>query len=427
MSTGDWCKGETKETSERVRHMAENVSTKLRDPVLRKRLDEKKRLSITEIMQKIGASKTDWKIVSDFSSYTRQSDKNIACECFAGHRSLISLIDIINNVKCKVCHPHRNAGKLNPAHKDINVFFDRLMTKFKQDAFSFDPNEYDGLYSPLHLKCNTCHTTFIKAPRVLLNERIGCPACAAISRGNTQRRTQEQFIMAVDNRKDQCFIYTPHEGQTFGNADFVIRTCKTCGTTQEQCISNQTTVENGCSTCSQKKKHTTETFITKSKLIWGDMFDYSLANYTNNKEHVTLRCKKSGHVFSCSPSNHFSLKGCPDCAMKKFISAGEIEWLDSLAIPQGNRNVWINVNSQKFNVDALINGTIYEYYGDYWHGNPKRFDPERINVHAGITMQELYEHTTTREQTLRDAGYVMITMWESDWIKLRNTRPKFKL
>ena len=113
--------------------------------------------------------------------------------------------------------------------------------------------------------------------------------------------------------------------------------------------------------------------------------------------------------------------------MKKFISAGEIEWLDSLAIPQGNRNVWINVNSQKFNVDALINGTIYEYYGDYWHGNPKRFDPERINVHAGITMQELYEHTTTREQTLRDAGYVMITMWESDWIKLRNTRPKFKL
>jgi len=180
----------------------------------------------------------------------------------------------------------------------------------------------------------------------------------------------------------------------------------------------------GCSTCSEKRKHTTESFIAKSKMIWGsDTFDYSLVEYVNNKHHITLKCKKNNHTFSCTPSNHFSLKGCPHCAVKKFVSVGETEWLNSLNIPLDCRNKWINVNGQKFNVDGMINGTIYEYFGDFWHGNPKRFGPDRINPFCGLTMKELYDHTMTRKQALNEGGFVVIVMWEFDWMQLRKTRP----
>jgi hypothetical protein len=423
MPTGDWCAGKTKETDDRVRSMAQNVSVALNDPDLRKRLDDKKRLSREEILQKVAKSKTDWQLLSNLSCYERQTTKNILCACSQGHQSSISLIDIINNVRCKTCHPKRNAGDLNPAYKNIDVFFDKLFKKFGQDAFGFDIEQYHGLYGALEFKCTRCLFTFTKAPRVLLNEKHGCPQCANKSKGDNQRRTKDEFMNLVQETHGDRFTYHVQDDQTFGNADTVTRTCNVCNTTQDQSVQSHL-VGNGCSVCSQKRKHTTESFVTKAKSIRdGDEFDYSLVEYVNNKVPVILKCKK-GHTFSCSPSNHLSMRGCPHCASKKFISAGETEWLNSLVIPAENRNRWINVSGQKFNVDALINSTIYEYYGDYWHGNLRRFKPDFVNVYSKMTMQEHYDHTVTREQLLREAGYVVITMWELDWVQLRTTRPK---
>lgn len=423
MPTGDWCAGETKETNDKVKRMAENVSKAHRDPTLRKHLDDQKRLSLERISQLITESRTQWTLLSNVSEYTKRIDKNLRCTCVNGHQMLISLNDIISDTRCKICQPKKNAGSLNPAYKGINVFQDRLLDKFGEDKFLFDPKSYGGLYHSIEFECTTCRFTFIKAPRVLLNERIGCPKCASKSKGDKQRRTKAEFLIASHEAHGDRFTYNHRSDQTYGNADTVSVTCSICSTTQEQSIQSHL-IGNGCGTCSQKRQHTTESFIEKSKRLWGDdMFDYSQVNYVNNKVHVTLICKKKNHIFSCSPANHISERGCPHCAKKRMVSVGETEWLDSLVIPQDKRNIFIRACGQKFNVDALINSTIYEYYGDYWHGNMKRFDPDRINVYAGMTMRELNEHTTTREQLLREAGYVVITMWEFDWMKLRNTRP----
>lgn len=105
------------------------------------------------------------------------------------------------------------------------------------------------------------------------------------------------------------------------------------------------------------------------------------------------------------------------------ISKGETEWLDSLSIPVECRNRWIHIDGRRFNADGLINGTVYEYYGDYWHGNPKTQSPDKINHMSGMTMAEHLRYTLDRESLLRTAGYVVVTMWESDWMVLRETRP----
>ena len=58
--------------------------------------------------------------------------------------------------------------------------------------------------------------------------------------------------------------------------------------------------------------------------------------------------------------------------------------------------------------------TVYEFHGDYWHGNPKRFDPNDINKTNGKTYGELYTKTMERDQKIRDLGYNLIVKWESD-------------
>ena len=48
--------------------------------------------------------------------------------------------------------------------------------------------------------------------------------------------------------------------------------------------------------------------------------------------------------------------------------------------------------------------TIYEYYGDYWHGNPTIFNPSDFNKKVVITFGELYN---------RSLGYKIVTKWET--------------
>ena len=106
------------------------------------------------------------------------------------------------------------------------------------------------------------------------------------------------------------------------------------------------------------------------------------------------------------------------CGNKKcYISSSimEIKWLESLNIPKENRNYWLSHNGKSYIVDGinLENKVIYEFYGDYWHGNPKFYKPCDINHFNKKTFGELYSKTIQREQELKDLGYTLITKWEN--------------
>lgn len=60
--------------------------------------------------------------------------------------------------------------------------------------------------------------------------------------------------------------------------------------------------------------------------------------------------------------------------------------------------------------------TIYEFYGDFWHGNPNVFNLSDFNKKKKITYGELYENTMLREKILKDLGYNLIVIWEKDFI-----------
>jgi G:T-mismatch repair DNA endonuclease (very short patch repair protein) len=177
----------------------------------------------------------------------------------------------------------------------------------------------------------------------------------------------------------------------------------------------------GCPKCNlaNMSKHrtynrlkTTEEFIQQAKEVHGDIYNYSLVNYKNGDTKIDIICPSHG-TFTQLPWGHLKY-GCRSCNVH--TSKIEKEWLKSLGITTLIQQYKIpNLN---FTVDGYdpVKNTVYEFYGDYWHGNPKKFFADKINTRTPKqkTFGQLYEDTIKRETMLRDAGYNIVSVWESD-------------
>lgn len=68
----------------------------------------------------------------------------------------------------------------------------------------------------------------------------------------------------------------------------------------------------GCPVCGGTKKNTTCSFIEKARKIHGDKYDYSKVEYVTNKDKVCIICPEHGEFWQ-DPHNHLKGKGCPLC------------------------------------------------------------------------------------------------------------------
>lgn len=73
------------------------------------------------------------------------------------------------------------------------------------------------------------------------------------------------------------------------------------------------------------------------------------------------------------------------------------------------------VEGSRYKADGYCpeTNTIYEFYGDYWHGNPQVFQSDTLNESTNCTMGELYQNTVDREQYILSLGYNIIVCWET--------------
>lgn len=173
----------------------------------------------------------------------------------------------------------------------------------------------------------------------------------------------------------------------------------------------------GCPSCkalhvANHQRKLIDVFISQANEIHGNIYNYSQIKYINRNVKVEITCSKHG-TFMQSPQIHLRGHGCSRCVGS--ISKLETQWLDNLNIPEEFRNIFINVNGKKIKVDALYNNTIYEFYGDYWHGNPKIYNPLKINGHNKKSFLFLFEKTIERENLLKQTGYNFVSIWESDY------------
>lgn len=176
----------------------------------------------------------------------------------------------------------------------------------------------------------------------------------------------------------------------------------------------------GCHDCGGSRKKTQEEFLKEAKSVHNELYDYSKSIYTNFEAKLTIICKKHDE-FDQTPHNHIiGEQGCPHCVHR--ISKPETEWLNYLNIPNdsAHRNVLIKLSDRKIKADGymLETNTVYEFNGDYYHGNPSLYQSDKINPHTKCTFGKLYSRTIEKEKSILNNGFNLITIWEHEWREL---------
>ena len=136
-------------------------------------------------------------------------------------------------------------------------------------------------------------------------------------------------------------------------------------------------------------------------------------------EKIKIICPKHGSFWQ-TPNNHLRGTQCPTC--KKQSSRPEIEFLNYLKIPKTKENRQKKILN--FKVDGIKNNKIYEFLGDYYHGNPNRYNPNHYNKRCKKTFGELYHNTIKKFKRLKKQGYTIKYIWEYDWKKFKMGKDK---
>ena len=177
----------------------------------------------------------------------------------------------------------------------------------------------------------------------------------------------------------------------------------------------------GCSKCKSDIlkllfSDSLDDFIEKAKKIHNNYYSYKNTKYCGSDTKVEIVCPKHGSFFQ-TPHGHLTGRRCKSCA--KVVSKKESKWLNFCNIPLRYRNIRFKVNGRWFNVDGIDpdTNTIYEFYGDFWHGNPEVYKPSDINKANKKSFGELYRRTIDKEMFLEKAGFAVVSIWENEFDK----------
>jgi len=244
----------------------------------------------------------------------------------------------------------------------------------------------------------------------------GCKFCAGKFRGCNRRLNKVSFINKAENIHGNKYNYNFVEYTTAHSKIKII--CNVHGVFEQ--TPNGHLNSKGCVACGVAKRTKTlcltkEEFINRANIIHNNLYDYSLVVYLNSHTKVKIICKQHGE-FEQTPTNHLNGQSCPKCSVSS-VSKSEIQWLNSLGIPLKDRQVTLHINGRRFIVDGFdnITKTVYEFNGDFWHGNLKIYNPKDINPVIGKTYGFLYQKTINKQEILKSAGYNVISIWESEF------------
>ena len=119
---------------------------------------------------------------------------------------------------------------------------------------------------------------------------------------------------------------------------------------------------------------TTEKFISKSKLIHGEKYDYSKIDYKNCKTKVNIVCRYHGDFFQ-TPDGHLQGKGCPKCKGERIgelTSLTPDEFLNRIRDIHGNKydysNVYYSGSKNKIEIGCKKHGKFKQTAGDHLSG-----------------------------------------------------------
>lgn len=287
---------------------------------------------------------------------------------------------------------------------------DNFITKSKLvhgEKYDYSESVFVRTDIKLIIKCLK-HGKFEQLPYDHIRGR-GCIRCAG---GGARKKTTEEFVedaVKVHGTEKYDYSQVAYSGT---HKDITI-ICKTHGQFIQR--PHEHLAGSNCPKCMEQYSPTTEEFIEKAKEVHEGLYEYPNAVYVSNKINLEIFCLKCNKPFKQTPAAHISGHGCQKCA-HSFISKKETKWFDSFNIPNENRQFKLKVGNHSYRVDAYIPeiNTVYEFLGDYWHGNPNCYKAEHRNRHNKKLFSDLYKETIERLETLKLNGFKVVYKWESE-------------
>jgi hypothetical protein len=176
-----------------------------------------------------------------------------------------------------------------------------------------------------------------------------------------------------------------------------------------------------CQLCAGNVLLSRQEYIDKVTLVHDNKYVYDKTVYLGATKKIIVLCEEHGE-FRPRAGNHLHNKaGCPKCAIGN--PKIESEWLDSFFNDNIIRQHRISLSDGSVVVadgyDPETN-TVYEFWGDFWHGNLSVHLAEDINPRNKLSFGELNKLTQEKILKYKQNGYNLIEMWENDFTRMGN-------
>ncbi len=100
-------------------------------------------------------------------------------------------------------------------------------------------------------------------------------------------------------------------------------------------------------------------------------------------------------------------------------------------ISKGQNEIYDILKNDGYELDGYVSGMridivnkdkkiAIEYNGDYWHCNPRYWNPDDYNKAINMFAKEKWNNDRNRRFVLRKFGYDVHVIWENDWVYNRN-------
>jgi hypothetical protein len=318
----------------------------------------------------------------------------------------------ITHLEGKGCRKCGNIKRGDRFRSSYQEFVKKSLIVHK-GKYKYPENQtYTNCYTLLEIECSI-HGIFKQKSNIHLSGH-GCKQCVVAE----QTKTSDQFVVEANQVHHNRFSYP----EPYINIDTPINIqCSIHGLFRQRPRHHLDGA--GCPKCSPNTNKGNDKFLLEARQVHGNKYFY-VDEYINIRTLMKIECPIHG-IFEQTPNGHLYGYGCPKCGQNN-VSKPEVAWLDSLGIPKEYRQITIKLGSKKWiRPDAVDEEKkiVYEFYGDYYHGHPQFYSAEQENKTVKKTFGELYQATLLREQLIQQAGYNLISIWESDWnSKLNNTQ-----
>ena len=303
---------------------------------------------------------------------------------------------------------------------DTQIFIERS-NEIWNNIYDYSKVEYTGSENKVIIICKK-HGEFKQLPAN--HYKYGCGACGRelnVRNKILKEACKNKFVSKANDIHDNKYDYSNAVYETVITKLTI--TCKIHG--DFNMSPNNHFRGQGCPTCGKQMAANSNTkpydeYHKEFIKLYKDKYDYSSVVWKGGSKPITVICKTHGD-FQILPYSHKIGKECTKCSNQH--SGISMNWLLYMEVRystkiQHARNMGeFIITGTRYKADGYSESinTIFEFYGDFWHGNPKLYDETKINPRTETTYGSLYEDTVKKSNIIKEKGFNIVEIWENDW------------